>query len=141
MTTAKSDYLFVYSSLLRGFSTDEYDYVAKFFDFVGPAKTKGKLSILNNIVVGTPSTENVFLKGELYKIRVRDQFSFAIGQLDEYEGVHPEPPKEPLYRREMTTAILENHSEITAWVYWYNSNVDGLPVLPSGDVTEFQNKK
>lgn len=139
MSSVKTDYLFVYSSLLRGFATAEYEYVSRFFDFVGPAKAKGKLTIIDNIIVGTPTDEDLFIKGELYKIKVSDQFSFAIGQLDEYEGVHPEPPEEPLYHRTITTAISEGGTGTTAWVYWYNGNVDGLPVLASGDVLDFKN--
>lgn len=139
MSSVKTDYLFVYSSLLRGFATQEYQYVSKFFDLVGPAKTKGKLSILRNIIVGTPTEENFFINGELYKIRVSDQFSFAIGQLDEYEGVHPEPPQEPLYQRSLTTAITGDGQKTNAWVYWYNGPVDGLPILESGNVLDFKN--
>lgn len=139
MSSVKTDYLFVYSSLLRGFSTAEYEYVSRFFDLVGPAKTKGKLTIINNIIVGTPTDQNIFIKGELYKIKESDQFSFAIGQLDEYEGVHPEPPQEPLYRRAVTTAVSGGGTETTAWVYWYNGDVEGLPVLQSGNVLDFKN--
>lgn len=138
MYSVKSDYLFVYSSLLQGFPTPDYDYVSRYFDFVGPARTRGRLSILHNIVVGTPVHEGEeFILGELYKIRETDQFSFAIGQLDEYEGIHPEPPAHPLYRRTITAAVLEDGSTVDAWVYWYNGAVGGLPKIESGNVLDF----
>lgn len=139
MFPVKSDYLFVYSSLLKGFPTPDYEYVSKYFDFAGSAKTRGILSKLQNIIVGTPTSQDTFITGELYKIREQDHFSFAIGQLDEYEGVHPEPPQQPLYRRDLTIAILEDGTETNAWVYWYNLPVDGLPVIESGDVLDYLN--
>lgn len=139
MYPVKSDYLFVYSSLLRGFPTPDYEYVSRYFDFVGPAKTRGFLSILQNIVVGTPTDRDAFIVGELYKIREQDHFSFAIGQLDEYESVHPEPPQQPLYRRDITKTILEDGTEINSWVYWYNLPVDGLPIIGSGNVLDYLN--
>lgn len=138
MYSVKSDYLFVYSSLLQGFPTPDYDYVSRYFDFVGSARTRGRLSILHNIVVGTPVTEgDEFIQGELYKIRETDQFSFAIGQLDEYEGIHPEPPTQPLYRRATTDAVLEDGTTIEAWVYWFNGPVEGLQKIESGNVLDF----
>lgn len=142
MYPVKSDYLFVYSSLLKGFPTPDYKYVSQYFDFVGPAKTPGRLSILNDIVVGTPPTDgDTYIVGELYKIKEQDHFSFAIGQLDEYEGVHPEPPMQPLYSREITTTTLEDGTLITAWVYWYNGPVQGLPIIESGNILDYIGKQ
>lgn len=141
MYPVKSDYLFVYSSLLRGFPTPDYEYVSRYFDFEATAKTRGRLSILDNIVVGSPTKQDLFITGELYKIREQDHFSFAIGQLDEYESVHPEPPQQPLYRRDITTVILDDGTEVDAWVYWYNPSVEGLPVIESGNVLDFLNKQ
>lgn len=137
MYPVKSDYLFVYSSLLQGFPTPDYEYVSQYFDFVGPAKTRGKLSVLNDIVVGTPTEEERYVTGELYRIKEQDHFSFAIGQLDEYEGVNPEPPREPLYVRTTADVALDDGTHVNAWVYWYNKPVDGLPVIESGNVLDF----
>lgn len=137
MDLPKSEFLFVYSSLLRGFPTPDYKYVSQYFDFVGQARTKGKLSILDNILVGTPSDEDIYIKGELYRIREHDQFSFAIGQLDEYEGVNPEPSVEAKYRRSSCEVITEDNTIYDAWVYWYNFDVAGLPVVESGSVLDY----
>lgn len=139
MYSVKSDYLFVYSSLLRGFPTTDYEYISRYFNFVGNAKTKGVLSVLEKIIVGTPCNEDRFIHGELYQVREQNQFSFAIGQLDEYEGVHPEPPQQPMYERSITTVISENGDEYEAWVYWYKGDIKDLPVIESGDVLDFLN--
>ncbi|MBN9350379.1 MAG: gamma-glutamylcyclotransferase [Chitinophagaceae bacterium] len=139
MVHIKTDFLFVYSSLRRGFPTQDYEYISKYFDFAGDAKTRGVLSIMNNIVVGTPVEEEKYIHGELFKIKEPSLFSFAIGQLDEYEGVHPEPPEQPKYVRSTTRVFTDGGEELVAWVYWYNGSVYGLPVLESGNVLDYLN--
>lgn len=137
MESLASDYLFVYSSLLKGFQSAEYRYIHQYFSLVSKAKVKGILSDLGNNPVAKPTTEDYFIKGELYKINNADEFSFAIGQLDDYEGVRPEAPELPLYRRELALIYAEDGGEIRAWVYWYNGDVTGKPVILSGDVLEY----
>ena len=132
-----SEYLFVYSSLLKGFQSEEYRYIHQYFSFVGKAKVKGILSDLGNNPVAKPTSENYFIKGELYKINDSDEFSFAIGQLDDYEGVRPEAYESPLYVRELAIVFKEDGSEVNAWIYWYNGDVEGKPVVHSGDVLEY----
>ncbi|MCO6496246.1 MAG: gamma-glutamylcyclotransferase [Chitinophagaceae bacterium] len=141
MYPEKTDYLFVYSSLLRGFPTPDYEYISRYFDFVAPAKTRGILSIKENIVVGTPVSDDRFIVGELYRIHEPDLFSFVIGQLDEYEGLYPEPPAVPVYKREQTTVITKDGKEQLAWVYWFIGDVEGLPIIESGDVLEYLHLK
>lgn len=136
-----SDYLFVYSSLLEGFQSEEYRYIHQYFRFVSKAKVKGILSDLGDNPVATPTTENYFIKGELYKINNEDEFSFAIGQLDDYEGVSPEAHETPLYVRQLATIFKEDGSEVNSWIYWYNGDVEGKPVIESGDVLEYAKAK
>lgn len=139
MYSTKSDYLFVYSSLLQGFPTTDYEYISRYFNFVGNAKTKGVLSVLNNMVVGTPCGDDRFIHGELYMIKEQNQFSFAIGQLDEYEGLYPEPPQQSMYERSIATVTDENGNEYAAWCYWYKGDIKDLPVIESGNVLDFLN--
>lgn len=141
MHRVNSNYLFVYSSLLKGFRTPEYEYVSRYFDFVGEAKTKGVLSILDHIIAGTPTEDDRYIKGELYKIREDELFSFAIGQLDEYEGVQPEPPLQPLYKRDVCMATTPDNQQFTAWVYWYTGDVTGCNTIESGDMLMFLKEK
>ncbi|HUZ61879.1 MAG TPA: gamma-glutamylcyclotransferase family protein [Hanamia sp.] len=137
MESKKSDYLFVYSSLREGFRSNEYKYIRTYFNFEGKAKVKGLLSDLGHNPVATTTSQNYFIKGELYRIIHKDDFSFAIGQLDDYEGVNPEADERPLYKREITTVFKEDGSEVEAWIYWFNGNVEGKPVIASGDVMEY----
>lgn len=137
----RSNYLFTYSSLLKGFRSPEYEYVARYFDLVGEGKTKGILSQLNHMIVGTPTSEEKYISGELYKIKEDNLFSFALGQLDEYEGVNPEPPQQPMYNRELALVEKNDGTQVDAWVYWFTGSVDGFPVIDSGDMLDYIQKQ
>jgi gamma-glutamylcyclotransferase (GGCT)/AIG2-like uncharacterized protein YtfP len=131
--------LFVYGSLRRGFKSPAYDYISRFFDFISEAKVRGKLFDMGSYPAATPSNDNNFITGELYQIKSADEFSWAIGQLDDYEGVSVEPDEVQLYRREITEVYL--HGKVThAWIYWYNGDVSGRPLITSGDMLSFLNK-
>jgi len=89
---------------------------------------------------GICTDENCFIVGELYQAKNEHEFSWAIGQLDDYEGVAVEADEIQLYRREITEVHLNN--EITqAWIYWYNGDVTGKPFIASGDMLEYLSSK
>jgi gamma-glutamylcyclotransferase (GGCT)/AIG2-like uncharacterized protein YtfP len=141
MESALSKQLFVYSSLRKGFHQHAYDYVTRFFRFVSPAKVKGILSDVDGEFFATPTTANSFIKGELYKLSEEHDFSFVFGQLDDYEGLIIEEGEKPLYRRKIAK-IYSDDGEITdAWIYWYNGDVQGKPVIASGDILEYTRQK
>lgn len=134
-------HLFVYGSLRSGFRSAAYEYISRFFDLAAYAKVKGKLYDLGDYPAGTPTDdENAFIVGELYVIKNQPEFSWAIGQLDDYEGVTTEPGEVQLYRRELTDVSV-NDQTIKAWIYWYNGNVSGRPLITSGDMMEYLQKK
>lgn len=133
-------YLFVYSSLRRGFQESAYTYLTRYFNYIADAKIKGILSDIGDKSVATPSEEEFFIKGELYKLNI-DNASFIFGQLDDYEGLNPEEGHIPMYRREIATVYAEDGTQGEAWVYWYNGDVSGKPVISSGDVLEYMKSK
>lgn len=135
-----SPYLFVYSSLRRGFQESAYTYLTRYFNFVSDAKMKGILSDFGDKAVATPTEEESYISGELYKLN-NDNASFVFGQLDDYEGLNPEEGQDPLYRREIAAVYADDGSEGEAWVYWYNGDVSGMPVIASGDVLEYMKSK
>jgi len=89
---------------------------------------------------GIPAEEEVFIVGELYQIKHENEFSWAFGQLDDYEGVNVEEDEMQLYRREITDVIC-NGQVTKAWIYWFNGEVSGRPVIASGDMIEYLNQK
>ncbi len=118
-----SKYLFVYSSLLKGFHKSSYHYVSKFFSFVSNAKVKGTASEVGDELFATPADNNFFIEGELYSLNDEHDFSYVIGQLDDYEGLIVEQGEKPAYRRELT-AVYKDDGEVTeAWIYWFNGKV------------------
>jgi gamma-glutamylcyclotransferase (GGCT)/AIG2-like uncharacterized protein YtfP len=128
--------LFVYGSLRSGFHSPMYEYISRFFKFIGEAKVKGKLYDLGTYPAGVTSEEESYIVGELYQAINEHEFSWAIGQLDDYEGVSVEADEIQLYRREATEVYI-NDSITTAWIYWYNGDITGKPLILSGDMLKY----
>jgi len=132
--------LFAYGSLRSGFRSSAYEYISRYFDIVGNAKVKGELFDLGTYPAAKPTDKNKFIIGELYRIKNEKEFSWAIGQLDDYEGVDVAFDEMQLYRREITEVQIDN--KITnAWIYWYIGDVKDKPVIDSGDVLQYMEQK
>ncbi|HVZ56510.1 MAG TPA: gamma-glutamylcyclotransferase family protein [Chitinophagaceae bacterium] len=133
--------LFVYGSLRRGFHHPAYDYISRYFEFVSEGRVRGCLADMGEYAAGVPAAEDHFIRGELYRIRDEAQWSYAMAQLDDYEGLGQEPGEPALFRREAVEVLLPQGSS-TAWIYWYNGDIQGRPVIASGDVLAYiQSKK
>jgi gamma-glutamylcyclotransferase (GGCT)/AIG2-like uncharacterized protein YtfP len=133
-------HLFVYGSLRSGFRSPVYEYISRYFDLLGDAKVQGKLFDMGEYPGGVPANDESYIIGELYKIKDEAEFSWAIAQLDDYEGVSVESDEMQLYRRELTNVFIKNEI-IPAWIYWYSGNVSGKPVIASGDMMEYLSNK
>lgn len=128
--------LFVYGSLRSGFKSPAYEYISRYFTLVGPAKVKAELYDMGTYAAAVPSNENKFVIGELYRIKHENEFSWAMGQLDDYEGVTVDFDEIQLYRKELVEVFIND--QIThAWIYWYNGDVSGKPSVASGDIMEY----
>ena len=136
MKSEASNYLFVYSSLRRGFQHGAYEYIKQYFNFVSDGKVRGILSDLGDKPVATTTDFDSFIIGELFELNI-DDASYVFGQLDDYEGLITEFGEPPMYRRDLTTVYKEDGSTAEAWVYWYNGDVAGAPVIASGNVLDY----
>ena len=132
--------LFVYGSLRSGFRSPAYEYISRYFDLIGEAKAKGKLFDLGDYPAAIPTDDDKFIVGELYRIRQENEFSWAIGQLDDYEGVHVGFDETQLYRRNIAEVHINNEIT-TAWIYWYHGDTEGKPMIESGDVLQYMEQK
>ncbi|HYM92727.1 MAG TPA: gamma-glutamylcyclotransferase family protein [Chitinophagaceae bacterium] len=140
MTNSGVHQLFVYGSLRSGFRSPAFEYISRFFNFLGEAKVRGRLFDMGSYPAGIPTRENTFITGELYEAVPGADFSWVIGQLDNYEGVNVEPDEMQLYRRELTEVYYNN--KIThAWIYWYNGDVSGRLLISSGDLMQYLEQK
>lgn len=137
---AKSDKLFVYGSLRKGFHSPAYRYISDYFQFVGPARVRGKLFDLGESPAAIPALDDYFITGELYQLNHPAEFGWAIAQLDDYEGVDPEVGEIPLYRRDLAHIFCNGYTT-EAWIYWYCGDTTGHPRIESGDVLEYLRSK
>ncbi len=129
--------LFVYGSLLSGFHHPAYAYISQYFTLLSAAGIKGHLYDMGNYPAAVPAAEEgAFIQGELYQINKEDEFSWAMAQLDDYEGLNVEEGEVPLYRREKVTVYLPA-STTEAWVYWFNGDITGRPFIESGSVLQY----
>jgi gamma-glutamylcyclotransferase (GGCT)/AIG2-like uncharacterized protein YtfP len=140
MNNTKAYHLFVYGSLLSGFKSPAYNYISRYFTLICPAKIRGKLYDMGEYPAAISTAEDVFIMGELYLIKNESEFSWALGQLDDYEGVTIEPGETQLYKRELTD-VYHNNETTKAWVYWYNGEVGNKPVVESGDILQYHKQK
>jgi gamma-glutamylcyclotransferase (GGCT)/AIG2-like uncharacterized protein YtfP len=132
--------IFVYGSLRSGFKSPAYEYISRYFTLVGEAKVKGELFDMGTFPAAVPSTENKFVIGELYRITNEKEFDWAMGQLDDYEGVNVGFDEVQLYRKDLTEVFINDH-KTHAWIYWYNGDISGKPVVISGDMMEYLKQK
>lgn len=133
-------YLFVYGSLRKGFHSPVYEYISRYFHFIGEGKVKGQLFDLGSYPGAIPVNDDSFIAGELYQIKNESEFSWAMAQLDDYEGVTVEAGEAQLYRRDLADIFINNEI-VPAWIYWYNGDVSGRPVIASGDLLEYLKDK
>lgn len=129
--------LFVYGSLRKGFGHAAFKYISDYFHFVSEGRVRGKVYDLGEYPAAVPCSEEHFIVGELYAIKQDDAFSYAIAQLDDYEGVNPGDDGSSLYRRE-PAPVYTSEGVTEAWVYWYNGSLDGYPEIVLGDVMEYK---
>lgn len=107
---------------------------------MGEAIVKGKLYDKGEYPVAAPTQDEKFISGELYAINNPAEFSWAIEQLDDYEGLNVEAGEIPLYKRE-AVIVYQNGKASDAWIYWFNGSVANLPEIPSGDLLQYLQQK
>ncbi len=132
--------LFVYGSLRSGFRNPVYSYLTKYFHLLGEAVVKGKLYDMGEYPVAVPTDEEKFISGELYSINDPLEFSWAIAQLDDYEGLNAEEGEQPLYKREEVLAYQQGQP-VKTWIYWFNGSISNQPEIESGDLLQYLQKK
>lgn len=136
LSVMQTNHLFVYGSLRKGFKSHAYEYIKSYFTLLGTATIKGTMYDMDTYPVVTSKDTGRLIKGELYEINNPLEFSFAMAQLDDYEGLYPEEGQEADYEREAVDVNF-NGETITAWVYWYKKDVTGKPVVESGDMLQY----
>ena len=133
-------HLFVYGSLRKGFQSDAYQYISRYFKLCGSAKVKGILFDLGPYPAAVPGDNGHFIVGELYTIAHKEEFSWALEQLDDYEGLNVEEGEPVLYKRELAE-VYTGQETVISWIYWFNGESNGYPIIESGDELEYMQQK
>ena len=133
-------FLFVYGSLRSGFRNPAYAYLTKYFHLIGEALVRGRIYFNGDTPVAVPTADEHSISGELYELNKPDEFEWAIGQLDDYEGLNVMPGEMPRYRRDRVEVKREGRST-ESWIYWYNGDVHGMPEIESGEVLKYLHGK
>ena len=119
ITSTHTHLVFVYGTLRKGQCNHRY-----FLDrstFLGMAKTKRRYALYGNWVPFLSRTGSVSrVTGEVYSID-----DATLSRLDELEG-HPDA-----YKREQDEVVLEDGTELIAWIYFYDAAPGDL--IQSGD--------
>lgn len=113
--------LFVYGTLRKGQGNH---HLLRSSTFLGLAKTKDCYALYGGSIPFLSRTESISqVTGEVYSVD-----GAILERLDELEG-HPHA-----YKREQAEVVLENGTEVTAWIYFHDKPVGHL--IESGDFLE-----
>jgi gamma-glutamylcyclotransferase (GGCT)/AIG2-like uncharacterized protein YtfP len=125
-----SDLLFVYGTLMRGYSHPMARLLSSNADFLGPASCRGRLYKVKHypgLVLSEDESERVF--GELYRLRAVDDLLRAF---DMYEACGEGFPEPTQYVRQMLPVTLAEGTARDAWTYVYNWPLTGLTWIETG---------
>lgn len=134
-------FIFVYGSLLSGFRSPAYEYIYKYFHLRGEGFVTGTIYDMGSFPVGVAEDTGRTIKGELYEIRNPKELSFALAQLDDYEGLYPDEDEQVLYTRELTDVTLPDGNRIQAWIYWYAQTPTDKPVLETENMLDYLHRE
>jgi len=130
------EYLFVYGSLRKDFSSPAREVLDEHAEYVGEATFQGKLYKIDWYPGVVPSDDpDDTVIGEVYKIIDRDE---VFSKLDRYEGCSPADPKPHAFVRKQRLVTLNNGGTVDAWIYLYTRPVSGKDRIISGDYLKNQ---
>lgn len=130
------EYLFVYGSLRKDFSSPASEVLDNHAKYVGEASFQGKLFKIDWYPGVVPSDDpDDRVLGEVYKISDKNE---VLEKLDKYEGCSPEDPKPHAFNRKQRLVTLDSGGTIDAWIYLYTRSVSGKDRIVSGDYLKNQ---
>jgi gamma-glutamylcyclotransferase (GGCT)/AIG2-like uncharacterized protein YtfP len=122
---ADTTFIFVYGGLMRG--CDLHHHMAG-ATFVGEGWTSGTLVSLGRypgLLAGLGEVH-----GEIYRL---DDPAASLEALDDLEDFDPGDPDKSAYRRVLADVHARDGATFPAWIYVYNQDSSGAPIVTSGD--------
>lgn len=127
----KSNYLFVYGTLLKDLENEMSKFLKRHADFTGKAYLYGMLyqvSWYPGLVLSDDDSQRVY--GHVFKLHDTEM---VLRVLDDYEGVSDAYPQPHQYKRALTTVFIADGTKQDAWVYIYNHSTARLKQITSGN--------
>lgn len=132
MKDVSSNLLFVYGTLMQGMGNPFSEQLSRTSEFLCPATVQGRLYDVRGeypcAVVSSDPRE--LIHGELYRFNDPTTLFQA---LDPYEDCFPEDANRSLFVRTIASVTTQSKEELSAWIYFWNSPLDGLSRIPSGN--------
>lgn len=130
-----SEYIFVYGSLRRDFSSPAREVLDDYAEFISEATYQGSLYKIDWFPGVVPSDDkDDIVHGEVYKIIDREE---VLSKLDQYEGCSLSDPKPHAFVRK-EVQVKSNGDDITAWIYLFDLPVDDMVQIRSGDYLKYE---
>ncbi len=133
--TIKSNYIFVYGSLLREAHNHQLLHKQGAVSYIGSARIKGKLYLIDWYPGFVPGEEGS-VYGEVFEMHSPN---FALPFLDEYEGIGP-GIDEPEYER-VLIEVNVNDESYKCWTYSFIHDTQNFPQIPDGDFRTYLKSK
>ncbi|MBJ6368760.1 gamma-glutamylcyclotransferase family protein [Snuella sedimenti] len=130
MKKDKTNYLFVYGTLLKGFNNEMSHFLAEHSQFVEKGFFNGELYEVAGYpgaILSEKPTDKVY--GSVYKVLDAD---LVFKALDTYEGIDVNAPELDLYKRLKVKAYMDSGLSLQTWVYIYNRPITSLQKISSG---------
>lgn len=126
----KSDYLFVYGTLLKDFDSYMSKFLERNSEFVGLGYFQGNLYEISwypGAVLSNHPDDKVY--GHIFKIKNPEK-TFQV--LDDYEGIGDTGEHANEYTRTLIDAYLNETESVKVYVYLYNLPTTHLKHISSG---------
>lgn len=124
--------LFAYGTLMRGMGNPFSEQLSTASDFLCPATVQGRLYDVRGeypcAVASLDPKELIY--GELYRL---NDPATLFQALDPYEDCYPEDGSRSLFIRMITPVTTRSNDKVNAWIYFWNSSLNGLPRIANGD--------
>lgn len=130
-----SDRVFFYGTLMTGFDRRRRIGIDRDLEFVGRGSIEGALFDLGLYPAAVPSPEGR-VWGEVFQMRDPER---VLAGLDDIEGASPGQDEASLYFRTVVPVTMDDGTETTAWVYFYNAPLGRAERIVSGDYLEHLN--
>ena len=130
------EHLFVCGTLLPGRAPKEIEGTVRRLSPVGRACVLGRLYDLGEYpgaVLDASSPTKI--QGFVFSL---PDDPVVLQALDAYEGFEPGDALGSLFVRQETTVMLADGRTVSCWMYAYNRDPVGAPLIPEGDYEKFQ---